>query len=694
MLSRWIPPTDEASSILRLLNLLPWDDAITPLILCGPFYIGVDFFEKGNLKPPHRVNEGFDPFSGFSGTKSAAAALIKWRMNLLGMLTSQAGVLGEYFPSENRRTVLSRLYTCLDSLFPLIDAMEAAGRENNLTVTEIYARNLAPEQNTAKVIDSSMTSWIPQLMPHILTGTCPIPPLVFDMSGCLPDDPLMDQFVSLLRQICVKREKMRNFLSTLFNTLCGDGMSNWLRDTIVVIVKMALLGNYPDATAFVDLRHRRQIYHLTHETILQYLGNCAGDRSQMRETELAAAVSLIATSLVSTFSPNSIDYRPMDHFVTGWGSFFRTCQRTMQLLVDFYPQPPPSNLMLDSFRFLSPLTKRYANVFYLIHSLFPVPLDYISWWPVLKMFETFKKGPTMAQLTRLDSLELAILLQMDPMTLLTLQKEFDTMHALTLHHLSDAQWQLLASLARYLVDRWAMQVIAGSQSLFFEQSARMYAITGRLAKEKSTVLYCQKCNTVRFRPVGVHLPASHITLLADLNFTRVFCVDCDGSDIVPINLMGQFVRCYLSTKKTRTLVTLTLCSACMHICVVGFFYTNSGVICSECQSTVQNMILLPLTKHCLVCSALVQRPEPDQFWTVFEGGAGGAGLLKNAQNKNPRPKLKTLLWCSRCMPASMKRLAQASSSHPSKTALPLFDQTTLLQLSHVPYSVPMKYRHY
>jgi hypothetical protein len=42
----------------------------------------------------------------------------------------------------------------------------------------------------------------------------------------------------------------------------------------------------------------------------------------------------------------------------------------------------------------------------------------------------------------------------------------------------------------------------------------------------------------------------------------------------------------------------------------------------------------------------------------------------------------------------MKRLAQASSSHPSKTALPLFDQTTLLQLSHVPYSVPMKYRHY
>jgi hypothetical protein len=118
------------------------------------------------------------------------------------------------------------------------------------------------------------------------------------------------------------------------------------------------------------------------------------------------------------------------------------------------------------------------------------------------------------------------------------------------------------------------------------------------------------------------------------------------------------------------------------------------------------MILLPSTKHCLVCSALVQRPEPDQFWTVFEGGAGEAGvagesgvagLFKKAENKNPRPKLKTLLWCSRCMPASMKRLAQANShtsTHTSKPALPLFDQPTLLQLSHVPYSVPMKYRHY
>lgn len=670
MLSRWIPPTDEASSILRLLNFLPWDNSITPLILCGPFYLGVQYFEKNATAPHYVENLANPPYSKTIFSQSnPVLALIRWRVSLFAMLTSQAGVLGEYFPSENRRTVLSRLYTCLDSLFPLIDAIEQQvhGTAHFLSVQEIYSRGLAPEQNAYRVIDSSMTSFIPLLLPHIITGTSPIPPLVYDLSGCPPNDPTMDQFVSLLRQIIIKREKMRNFLGTLFSTLCGDGLTNWLRETIVVIVKTALLGSYPDATAFVDIRYRRQIYHLNHETILQYIGSCAGDRSQTRETELAAALSLLATSLCSTFSPSSIDYTPLDQFVSGWPSFFRTCQRTMQLLVDFYPQPPPSNLMLDSFRFLQPLQRNYENIFYLINSMNSVPLDYLQWWPFLSILKEHY-GDELAKLTRIDTVFIAIILHIDPLLLQRMQQGFD--HKLFTHHeLSDSQWLHLCSFSRYLVDRWATRIEPGSHALFFEQSARMYAITGRLAKEKSTILYCQKCNTVRFRPVGVHLPASHITLLADLNFTRLYCVDCDGSDITPINVMGQFVRCYLSTKKSRTLVTLTLCSACMHICVVGFFNTNSGIICSECQSTVSALISVPPTKHCRACGTLVQRPDPDLYWSVFD----------------TQKQLKTVLWCTRCMPVSMRNLRENK---------PLFDQPTLAALSNTPYSVPMKYRQY
>lgn len=668
LLSRWIPPTDEASSILRLLNLLPWDNPVTPLILCGPFYIGVQYFETSGA--PHLVPSlPFPPYTAvFNKSTNPVLLLIKWRVDLLAQLTAQAGVLGEYFPSENRRTVLSRLYTCLDSLFPLIDMLEQTPL---LNVQEIYARNLAPEQNAGRIIDSSMTSFLPLLMPHILTGTCPIPPLAYDLAGCPVNDPGMDQFVHLLRQICVKREKMRNFLSTLFNTLCGDGVTNWLRETLVVIVKTALLGNYPDATAFVDIRYRRHVYHLNHETVLQFIGSCASDRSQMRETELAAALSLLATCLCSTFSPNSIDFRPMDQFVSGWPSFFRTNQRTMQLLVDFYPQPPPSNLMLDSFRFLVPLQRRFENIFFYIMHVAPVPLDFARWWPYLNLLQN-QFGPNLERLTKLDPLELAILLHIDPRILQRMQREFDANANFTHHDMTDFEWTNLASFARYLVDRWAMQVQPGSQSLFFEQSARMYAITGRLAKEKSTILYCQKCNTVRFRPVGVHLPASHITLLADLNFTRIYCVDCDGSDIVPINVMGQFIRCYLSTKKTRTLVTLTLCSACMHICVVGFFNSNAGVICSECQNTVSALVSVPTTKHCKTCGILIQRPDPELFWTVFD----------EMQN------LKTILWCTRCTPMAMRKLRN------STLRLPLFESKTLTTSANTPYSVPMKYRHY
>lgn len=681
-----MPPTDEASSILRLLNFLPWDDPITPLILCGPFYIGVEYFQTNNFTPPHRVTDlPYSPFpEKFNEVDDAVTNLLKWRMNVLAMLTSQAGVLSEYFPSENRRTVLSRLYTCFDSLFPLIDALEVifssdGAEKRTLCVQEIYSRGLAPEQNAFRVVDSSMTSFIPLLLPHILTGTSPIPPLAYELAGCPVNDPSMDQFVNLMRQICVKREKMRNFLGTLFNTLCGDGLTNWLRDTIVVIVKTALLGNYPDATAFVDIRYRRKVYHLNHETILQYLGSCAGDRSQMRETELAAALSLLATSLCAGFSLNSIDNLPMDQFVIGWPAFFRTNQRTMQLLVDFYPQPPPSNLMLDSFRFLQPLQRRFENIFYLIHSMQNMPLEYMRWWPVLNALKG-KFGDNLVHLTRINEVEVAILLHIDINTLHLMQNGFDHAAIFTHHDLSDTQWQNLASLARYLVDRWATRVEPGSQALFFEQSARMYAITGRLAKEKSTILYCQKCNTVRFRPVGVHLPASHITLLADLNFTRLYCVDCDGSDIVPINVMGQFIRCYLSTKKTRTLVTLTLCSACMHICVVGFFSTNSGVICSECQNTVQALISLPPTKHCRACGVLVQRPDPELYWTVFDS------------QKN----LKTVIWCGRCTPANIRHL-RVDSKNPKYGKIvknPLFDMQTISTVSNAPYSVPMKFRHY
>lgn len=652
--------------MLRLLNLLPWIDPITPLILCGPFYTAVAYFtEKGHAP---------EELTSFLGQKSPISAVLAWRCALLGHLTAQAGVLGEYFPSEQRRTVLSRLYASLDSHFPLMDVIDGANTGLEPSMQEIYARNLAPEQCGSAVLDSSCVRFIPLLLPHILTSTIPIPVLAYELAACPVNDPGMDSLVSLFRQILVKREKMRSFLGTLFNTLCGDGLTNWLRETVVTIIKIALLGNYPDATAFVETRHRRAIYHLNHETILQYIASCAGDRSLARETELAAALSLLSTALVSTFSPNSIDYTNLDHLVSGWPIFFRTNQRIMKLLVDFYPLPPPSNLMLDIFRFLHPLHRKYENIFFLIANTYPVSLEYASFSPFTSILGCLNGSQN--KTTTLNIL-IAILTKIDPAILTRIQHNFDTTGTLSRHDLSDFEFTRLALLARFMVDRWAFAIIPGSQALFFEQSARMLAITSRLAREKSTILYCNTCNTVRFRPVGVHLPASHITLLADLNFTRVYCVDCDGSDIVPINLMGTYVRCYLSTKKTRTLVTLTLCSACMHVCVVGFYSTGAGVICSECSATVSALNLLPLSKHCLSCHGLAQRPEADHYWTFFDDNH----------------VLKTQIWCARCIPAAFK-LLRTQIRKDSHLTLPVLDLKTMRKLSNTPYSVPVKYRHY
>ena len=168
---------DEGASMLRLLNLLEWPNNRTPELLCGPLHGAVAYFESHDTVP-HEVALVY--------TLPAHSALVRcvvWRVNMLVHLINQAGVLAQYFPVQDRRGVLSRLQTCLDAMFPLLDKLE---QHPALQLDEVYSQRLAPESTRQAVIDYSCTYFIRYLMPVVFGSKTDIPPIVFSKADTLP----------------------------------------------------------------------------------------------------------------------------------------------------------------------------------------------------------------------------------------------------------------------------------------------------------------------------------------------------------------------------------------------------------------------------------------------------------------------------------------------------------------------------
>ena len=631
MLKRWLPPTDEGTSMLRLLNLIHWPNPQIPELLCGALHVAVNFFKL------HGAPSDLKQIWKMPRPDSPLQMCLAWRIALLSNLLEQGSIIRAYFPMGDRRSVISCLYTCLDSMFPLLTAIE----ENPaLTLEEIYRRQLAPEHQRHSVIDYSCTRFIGELMPFVLTEVGKIPATVLEECG--DDLPRLELLLSLLRQLTTQRDRVRSFLRDVFDTLRGE--SNWLANTIVIIFKYALLGNYPGSTAFLEFKNRRIVYNLTHENVMWYLTSCSGPRLSERENELCITLVLLSTALNGTFEHSSIDYCPLEELVAGWKNFSTTNQRVLNLIVNFYPIPPPANLVNEFFRKIVPLKLKFRNIFYSLHHLNPQPVKIKNWQFILPFLSLLREA----------NIYVAILAKVPLRPLLTHTKSFLA-----------REWTRLCSLASFLVDRWAFSVIDGSQALYFEQAARMLKITTMLSPEKSTVLYCEQCGTVRVRPVGANLPSSHITMCIDMNFMQIHCVDCDGKNITPINMLGRYVRCYLTCKKGRELVTLALCSACMHICTVGYYNTGHGVICSECLQTVSN--LQPVAKNCLNCDAVNNRSTDSNIWTTLDPIG-----------------LQTHNWCNRCIPPFMATLKHKNMVLLSKQSLRDFS------LSH--YETPLHFR--
>lgn len=604
--------------MLRLLNLLEWDVKETPTLLCGPLYEVVSYFEKTPIRPTTLI---------WTPTLETPLQLaMAWRIALFASLLQQGGTMLCYFPTCSRRTALTQLTACLDSSFPLLDKLEAMP---HLTLKMAYDQRLAPELQRQSVIDYSCTSFITPVLLHTLVSSEPLPATLVSLIGCDENDRSLPLLVSLLQQLTLRREKMRGFLSTVFNILRGDGQSNWLASTLVMVVQYSLLGNYPGATAKVSVPYRRQIYKMTRDSTLRYLSSCAGEKLQERENELAVTVCLLSNMLSGTMHPESIDYVDLSSFLHDWTATTRVSQSVMNLLVDFYPLPAPCNLISDVFRFHTQMKVKFETIFH----------DIANQWPCHagKFAHLIKIRPWAHQLTKLSFLS-ALILGHNVVLHQDLQRLFEEGSPIYRPvHMTESEWYDLVLLSNYIVDQRAFRVITGSQVLYFEQIGRMLDLTGKLSPEKSTVLYCTNCNTVRFRPVGIHLPSSHITLLADLNFMRIYCVDCDADNMVPINLIGKYVRCYLSTKKRRQLVTLTLCSACMHVCVTGFHHSRHGAICSECKGTVlarQQDSIVP--KACInQCSITGRLAHPLTTLMVLDS--------------NTRA-LQRVICCNRCLP--------------------------------------------
>ena len=651
MLKRWLPPQDEGASMLRLLNLLAWPNSDLPALLCGPLYAACERFDASNTDNTLNITM---PATYVFPDKTACSALIRvvvWRVNVLSHLANQAGVLSQYFPTDDRRSVASKLFAILDSMFPLIDELEA---NPNLTLTDVYSKNLDPEKQRAYVIDYSCTYFISYLMPFVFSATSVVPPLLLEILQCKQDDADFKSLVEILRCLTIKRERMRHLLNIVFSALRGIGSSNWLSQIITTVIKYALLGNYPGSEQYADFPVRRRIYQLTNEKILDFLFECGNESDAM----LGIVQALLSVMLLGTFSSKSFDYIPMDHILIEqeMTEYFRVMKRILKLVTNFYPAPTKNNLISDVYRFLTPVHLKYQNIFYALHAS--------------RLLNS--KSPN-SRYAFLNSCNIKPTTLTHPYVLILLdesdEKIIETLGAMQAHfdktktlwrptNLSSNVFDKIMDLSAVIVGMLTFHITVGSQALYFEQAARLLKIVGSLAPEKTSVLYCNSCNTVRFRPVGVHLPSSHITLLADLANNQIHCVDCSSDTLSPINILGKYVRCFLSNKKNKTSVTLALCSACMHISVCGYYSYRHGVICKECKLAVQNT--QQEQKSCLSCQTLITKQSTDDlFWPTIDGSG----------------TLKMRFWCKRCTPPEFKML-QPDSYH-----LRLFSESTLLEHS-------------
>jgi hypothetical protein len=612
------------------------------MLLCGPFYEAVDRFGALDVGAS-TVQSYVFPVPSIT---TPVIRLVVWRINMLLNLTNQIGTLQQYFPTHHRRSIASLVYACLDSYYPLLDALEADPFLDEKTILE---KKLAPETQRHSVVDYSCTYFISYLVPFILSATTQVPPLILEILQCSAGDANLQQLVEILRCITIKRERPRHLLNIIYSALRGDGASNWLSNVIVTIVKYGLLGNYPDAMQYAPFPARRVIYQYTRESVLAFLANYGTNTDH----QLGTCHTILATSLFGVFSMKSIDYVPTSHLLMEQevSVLFRNISRIMGVIVNFFPNASKDNLVNDIYRFITPLKRKYSDIFYAIHALANTGTRRGTGFDFLYATSfTFRT---------IDTVLLPILLELSDAGILEnlrgMQQHFDkTGHLWRPPAISPFVWDKITTLAAFLVERRVFAVVNGSQALYFEQAARLLKIAGSIAEEKATVVYCNSCNTVRFRPVGMHLPSSHITLLADVNNNRIHCVDCDSSDLQRINVLGKFVRCFLSTKKADSFVTLALCSACLHISVCGFYANKQGIICKECALTVASLQHIP--KVCLACKCAIAKTAVDNMlWTTLDS----------------YKKLSTKYLCRRCTPLAYNMFRQKGCKDP------LFLQATL-----------------
>lgn len=93
-----------------------------------------------------------------------------------------------------------------------------------------------------------------------------------------------------------------------------------------------------------------------------------------------------------------------------------------------------------------------------------------------------------------------------------------------------------------------------------------------------------------------------------------------------------------NNQKKKIPVTLALCSACLHISVCGFYSKNHGIICAECQHTVET--LNENLTSCLACEhpAAKLTDLESLLWTVKIGS-----------------QISTRYWCKRCTPRNFQK---------------------------------------
>lgn len=651
MLKRWLPPQDEGASMLRLLNLLSWPNAELPALLCGPLYDACARFDASNADHSLNINMPIIYKFPVLNADSVLIRVVVWRVNVLSHLANQAGILSQYFPSDDRRCVASKIFAMLDSMFPLIDYLEA---NPTLLINDVYLKHLEPEGQRSHVIDYSCTYFISYMMPYALSATSVVSPLLLEILNCKQDDPDFKSLVEIVRCLTIKRERMRHLLNVVFSALRGVGSCNWLSNIIITVIKYALLGNYPSSEQYADFPVRRKIYHLSREKILDFFFMCGNENDAM----LGMVQALLSVMLLGTFSTKSFDYIPLDHILIEQEVFqyFRVMKRILKLVTNFYPAPTKNNLISDVYRFLTPIHLKYQNIFYALHA------SRQSNTKMLKSRYSYLNGCNIIP-TQLKHLYVLIILnEVDEKiieTILAMQTYFDKTGTLWRPpNLPGRVFDKIMELSAVVVGMHTFHVTQGSQALYFEQASRLLKIVGSLAPEKTSVLYCNNCNTVRFRPVGVHLPSSHITLLADLANNRVHCVDCSSDNLSQVNVLGKYVRCFLSNKKNKSIVTLALCSACMHISVCGFYSYRHGSICKECELAVRNT--QQLSKACLACHSIMTKlAADDPVWPTID--------VSNT--------LKMRYWCKRCTPNDFKTL------RTNNWRVPLFSEATLLHHS-------------